>query len=141
MKRSLIVFEGLDPGGIWYDDLKAGLNSSCAQFVQVLHTDPGDFGTVLNRGNVDFWANNRTQLQPGCTDRPCGHFKALFYYFASLFRQYKFIGGNCAEPDYLLDSSFTSSDTSAFGLYNDGKTGQFCFETTPCLPYTVTPSM
>lgn len=103
----------------------------------MLHTDPGDFGTVFNRGHVDFWANNRTELQPGCTFKQCGHGKAIYYYFASLFPQYKFIGRNCLALD-MTCLTCINSDTSRFGLFNDGKIGQFFIDTTPCFPYAQT---
>lgn len=128
------IFEGLDPAGP--DSLIVGLNKTNAQFVQVLHTDPGDLGTALNRGDVDFWANNKTEFQPGCTDLPCGHFKALFIYFASIFSQYIFIGERCGTSNDA-HLTHTSSHTSIFGLYNDGKVGQFCFNTSSCFPYTL----
>lgn len=97
----------------------------------MIHTDPGDFGTVFNRGDADFWANNRSELQPGCTFKQCGHGKALFYYFASLFPQNKFIGGNCQQ----LGVTCSKCMGSIFGQFNDGKFGQFCFDTAPCFPY------
>lgn len=124
---------GLDPAGPGYDALNIGLNKTCAQFVQVLHTDAGDFGTVFQRGDVDFYANNRSEFQPGCTVKQCGHGKAVDYYYASLFPQLKFIGGDCR----LLDVAY-SAYTSLFGEFNDRKYGQFCFQTTPCFPYAQT---
>lgn len=48
---------GLDPARPMYDQMGIGLNRSNAQFVQVLHTDPGDIGTSLLRGDADFFAS------------------------------------------------------------------------------------
>lgn len=77
----------------------------------------------------------RSQLQPGCTEqfKNCGHIKAVTYYYASLFPQFKFIGGDCKYPDPMF-----SSKKSLFGEFNDGKYGEFCFQTTPCFPFTQT---
>lgn len=90
----------------------------------MLHTDPGDIGTSLLRGHADFFANRKSFTQPGCRIKPCGHGKAVFYYYASLFPQNKFIGKNCNNQN--------SDDTHVFG---EGGRGVFCFRTTPCFPY------
>lgn len=99
----------------------------------MLHTTPGLLGTALLRGDADFFANNRSEFQPGCTFKQCGHGKAIYYYFASLFPQNKFIGGDCR----LLDTTQSTYKTK-FGQFNDGKNGVFCFDTTPCFPYAKT---
>lgn len=116
-----------------YDDLQIGLNRTNAQFVQVLHTTPGLIGTELNRGDADFYANNRSLLQPGCPIRSCGHAKAVFYYYASLFAEFQFLGVSCGRTNGM-----NPIEISRFGEYNDGKIGQFCFDTTPCFPYAST---
>lgn len=112
-----------------YDALNIGLNSSCAQFVQVLHTEPGNSGTVMLRGDADFFANKYSLFQPGCEFEQCSHDKAVYYYYASLFPHNKFIGEDC---NLLLKNT---SHKSQFGQFNDGKSGVFCFNTNPCLPY------
>ena len=62
----------LDPAGPLFDDtdIKAGLNPSCANYVDVLHTmgKKGvllDFGTLRPLGHADFYPNGGT-VQPGC---------------------------------------------------------------------------
>lgn len=111
--------------------LNMGLNKSCAHFVQILHTEPNGFGTNKLRGNVDFFANNRSSTQPGCNYEHCSHAKAIFYYFASLYPQNRFIGStNCEHSN-----TKGVKDTSTFGQFNDGKSGVFCFDTEPCSPY------
>lgn len=92
----------------------------------------GLLGTTLLRGDVDFFANNRSEIQPGCTTALCTHVKSVYYYFASLFPQNKFTGGDCR----LLDIT-QSPYTSQFGRFNGGEIGRFCFDTTPCFPYAI----
>lgn len=123
---------GLDPAGPGFDGGLNGLNKTCAQFVQVLHTNPGELGTNEQRGDLNFYANNRTTLQPGCPFKQCGHAKAIFYYFASLFPQYEFIGVDCNQQD----SRQSDAIFSRFGFLNDGNEGNFCFNTTSCFPFT-----
>lgn len=105
------------------------LNSSCAQFVQILHTKPVLLGTFDRLGDSDFYANILLPQQPGCSalDSSCSHDRAFELYFASCFQQYKFIG---------VDSvSSNETVTSRFGFYNDRKSGWFNFETSACFGY------
>lgn len=126
---------GLDPAGPGFDSTKNGLNKTCAKFVQVLHTNPGELGTNEQRGDLNFYANNKTNLQPGCAFKQCGHAKAIFYYFASLLPQYEFIGVQCEQQD----SRQVDTDFIRFGFFDtdDGYgRGNFCFNTTSCFPFT-----
>lgn len=128
---------GLDPAGPGFDSTKNGLNKTCAQFVQVLHTNPGELGTNEQRGDLNFYANNKTTLQPGCPFKQCGHARAIFYYFASLFPQHEFIAVNCEQQD------LRQADTiiSRFRFYDATiAKGNFCFNTTSCFPFTPEPS-
>lgn len=127
------MIQALDAAGGAYDENNIGLNQTCAQFVQVLHTTPGLLGTALLRGDADFFANIRSEFQPGCTFKQCGHGKAVYYYYASLFPEYKFISGDCRLVDVTQ-----SPYTTRFGQFYDGKRGVFCLDTTPCFPYAQT---
>lgn len=120
---------GLDPAGPGYDAFNIGLNKSCAQFVQVLHTEAGRSGTANLRGDADFFANKFSSNQPGCEFEQCSHNKAAFYYYASLFSPNKFIGVDCS---LLLKNA---SHHSLFGAFNGGESGVFCFATNRCYPY------
>lgn len=100
--------------------------------MQVLHTNGGELGTNKSIGDADFFANYGSVIQPGCPFKQCGHAKALFYYYASLFSQNEFIGVDCEQQDAKqIDLN------SRFGFFTDGKIGEFCFNTTACFPYTV----
>lgn len=128
-----IIILALEPAGPVFDQLQIGLNATNARFVQVLHTNVGGLGTTLQRGDVDFYANNRSIFQPGCTIPKCSHDKSTLFYFASLFPENKFYGTQCGQM-----SSTYPNEMSRFGEFNDGKYGQFCFDTTPCFPYATT---
>lgn len=131
----LFLLIGLDPAGPGFDSTKNGLNKTCAKFVQVLHTNPGELGTNEQRGDLNFYANNKTNVQPGCPFKQCGHAKAIFYYFASLFPQNEFIGVQCEQQD----SRQVNTDFIRFGFFDsdDGYgRGNFCFNTTSCFPFT-----
>lgn len=129
---NVLPLSGLDPAGPGFQTNGNGLNRSCAQYVQVLHTNAGELGTNKSIGDADFFANFGTVIQPGCPFKQCGHAKALFYYYASLFSQNEFIGVDCEQQDAKqIDLN------SRFGYFTDGKIGEFCFNTTACFPYTL----
>ena len=58
---------GLDPAGLYFitDRTSFRLDESDAQYVDVIHTDAGVFGTTLASGHTDFWPNGGSS-QPGC---------------------------------------------------------------------------
>lgn len=101
-----------------------GLNITCAQFVQVLHTSKM-FGTDKRLGHSDFYANKKKAKQPGCLLDTCSHSRATELYYASCFQEYEFIGRDCDG----------SAAQSRFGLYNDGVAGCFEFDTSDCFGF------
>ena len=58
---------GLDPASLYFitDRTSFRLDESDAQYVDVIHTDAGVFGTSLASGHTDFWPNGGSS-QPGC---------------------------------------------------------------------------
>ncbi|KAJ8922073.1 hypothetical protein NQ315_008714 [Exocentrus adspersus] len=58
---------GLDPAGLTFDILPVSgrLAVGDADFVDILHTNAGGFGTVYSSGDVDIWFNGGI-TQPGC---------------------------------------------------------------------------
>lgn len=69
----MCVPPGLDPAGPWFegrDDWGVGLNPTCADYVDVMHTNglPGiilNLGTMRVLGHADFYPNGADR-QPGC---------------------------------------------------------------------------
>lgn len=62
---------GLDPARALFEGtltVQAGLDRTCAKFVDIVHSDPGGYGTSLPAGTVDFWPNYSGPggVQPGC---------------------------------------------------------------------------
>uniref|UniRef100_A0A915L3K8 Lipase domain-containing protein n=1 Tax=Romanomermis culicivorax TaxID=13658 RepID=A0A915L3K8_ROMCU len=60
----------LDPAGPFFDcHPDIGLTKNSAQQVQVLHTDfvgLSRYGTNMDRGHIDYYANKDRGVQPGC---------------------------------------------------------------------------
>ncbi|XP_052739353.1 phospholipase A1 [Bicyclus anynana] len=62
---------GLDPARALFEGLFAmqtGLDRTCAKFVDIIHTNPGNYGTSKSTGTVDLWPNYSIDdgMQPGC---------------------------------------------------------------------------
>lgn len=115
----------LDPAGPLFDVAK-GLNTSSAQFVRVLHTSKL-LGVQPRIGHSDFYPNKYKAKQPGCSVDTCSHTRATQLFYASCFPENKFIGTDCAKSDIQ----------SEYGLYADGKSGCFDFDTSDCFPFTL----
>lgn len=76
-----------DPAGPAFEGIIkfSGVNKDCAQFVEVIHGNPGKLGTVNSVGTVDFWPNCGSSIQPGCETKrpgqlPPGQIKFLIMY-------------------------------------------------------------
>lgn len=126
---------GLDPAGIGYsveyDGPGRGLNATCCQYVQAIHTDP-QIGSLQAMGHIDFYPNNVTGLQPHCRiqETGCSHQSVVEYYKAALDPSNTFMGRSCGR------SKFDAKMNCKFGPHNtDNCTGIACFDTAPCAPY------
>ncbi|CAF4847140.1 unnamed protein product [Pieris macdunnoughi] len=88
---------GLDPARPFFEGILAtqtGLDRTCARFVDIIHTNPGHYGTTQSVGTVDIWPNySFIGLQPGCPiglhpklswDDLCSHTRAIEYFVESL---------------------------------------------------------
>ncbi|KAJ8730967.1 hypothetical protein PYW08_002380 [Mythimna loreyi] len=68
---------GLDPARALFDgpfSVQSSLDRTCAKFVDIIHTDPGGYGSSMSTGTVDIWPNYNggSGTQPGC---PVGKFE------------------------------------------------------------------
>ncbi|KPI99875.1 PREDICTED: inactive pancreatic lipase-related protein 1 [Papilio xuthus] len=89
---------GLDPAypGYTFTNTDGHLSKGDAAFVDVIHTNPGIFGFLTPIGDVDFYPNYGSWIQPGCwVDQlvknmevkyiyGCSHIRAWRYYAESL---------------------------------------------------------
>lgn len=107
---------GLDPAGPLFLHSNVCLSVNDAQFVDVIHTNAGEFkdgrlGLNKSIGHVDFYPNGGYE-QPGCsllydtTDPACSHKRAQGLFIESMFR-------NCSFMSYYCEHgwpSFTSGE-------------------------------
>ncbi|KAG7300591.1 hypothetical protein JYU34_014885 [Plutella xylostella] len=89
---------GLDPAGPCFshvdDDVR--LNSTDADFVDVIHTDAGVYGITDSVGQVDYFPNSGSQ-QPNCLLQSCSHSRAWLYYAESIVRPEAFPAVRCED--------------------------------------------
>lgn len=68
-----LIFKGLDPARPLFeipdmmDDFK--LDYTDAKFVDIIHTCGGVYGYEESHGHADFYPNNGTSPQPGCSEK------------------------------------------------------------------------
>lgn len=115
---------GLDPakpGFITQSD-KFRLDSSDADFVDVIHTDGLFRGIYSEIGHVNFYPNGGLH-QPGCWSQnktswsSCNHDTAPFFYGRSLYKEY--IGTKCWYWSLYQTGLCDSNDKTIMGYYID----------------------
>lgn len=142
---------GLDPAGWLYENSRATLTKSDAQYVDVIHTNAGsikNFRIGLNQSvlHVDFYPNGGT-VQTGCKDKPhliptnyldvitCSHYKATELFIESLSnRNCSFIAYGCANWEQFRNGSCEKhvlpNQTGLLGFYSykaQGRGNQFLY--------------
>lgn len=144
---------GLDPAGPLFTKLSerpeaVRLNSQCARYVQVLHTDITYYGTQIRMGDADFYANGGIAEQPGCPFEEtepfsilmfsisffkeislislfppgmlsCSHIRVQKIFRASLNPDNKLIGYKCDSYENFLQSLCLNNTQNMFGVYSE----------------------
>lgn len=103
------------------------ISATDAKFVQVIHTNGGDFGTRRVTGTVDFYPNGG-ELQPGCDQgfiskiwkdkrETCSHSRAWQMYQESVRNPKGFPAIKCASyDDFIENKNCNDSDISYMGF-------------------------
>ncbi|KAL7036300.1 hypothetical protein ACKWTF_008772 [Chironomus riparius] len=95
---------GLDPALPYFEDTsntEIMLDSSDADFVDVIHTCAGVLGHDKNLGHVDFYPNGGEQVQPGCDlllndyFGACSHDKSFKYFAVTINNPNKYLAKKC----------------------------------------------
>ncbi|XP_065355472.1 pancreatic lipase-related protein 2 [Calliphora vicina] len=140
---------GLDPAGPTFDtnNLTERLDSSDAQFVDVIHTDPRFFSISTALGHADFYPNYLKLVQPGCNPlmeiRNCNHFRSNIYYAESMVTDEGFWSYNCGsymEFVYNQCANYSDIPHALMGYYVDESArGSYFLETNDKSPYAQGP--
>lgn len=63
----------------------SGLSRNDADFVDVVHTNPGALGQAKAVGHIDVYGGGGSPLQPGCFEVICSHLRAYELYAESVY--------------------------------------------------------
>nr|XP_034191636.1 pancreatic lipase-related protein 2 [Osmia lignaria] len=126
-----------------YTGREGHLTASDAMFVDVIHTDGGNFGFPNPLGHADFYPNGGKPVQPGCSAGnvisrsfsrlmrayiTCGHNRAWMYYSESVTNPFGFPASRCPKwhpnirancvwtPDVLMGIAVSSRVRGKFYL-------------------------
>ncbi|XP_075225625.1 pancreatic triacylglycerol lipase-like [Lycorma delicatula] len=98
ISKPLPWITGFDPAlPLFTDDTTSRLDSSDAEFVDVVHTSGGFLGFQESIGHVDFYPNGGTPIQPGCDFDVgiCSHCRSYDYYISALENPTPFLAAPC----------------------------------------------
>ncbi|XP_043277037.1 pancreatic triacylglycerol lipase-like isoform X2 [Venturia canescens] len=116
---------GLDPPFHEFEGLEEAkkLNRGSANYVQIIHTNGGFYGSKKAVGHADFYPNSGT-TQPGCyDDNICSHKRAWEYFAESINSQTGFYGEKCLTHEHLTSLVTNPNEAIACDLGVFGKMG------------------
>lgn len=117
----------------------SGLFRGDAQFVDVIHTNPGVLGKRDAVGDLDFFCNGLAPLQPGCMTIPCSHGRAWEYYAETVYpgNEANFLAVECTSMT-ALNSNYCKGKAIPMGFAapNTSK-GHFFLKTLSKSPYGI----
>ncbi|GAB1865704.1 phospholipase A1 [Camponotus japonicus] len=137
MRGRLGRITGLDPAGPAFEtpylkDAAERLDSTDADFVDIIHTCAGSLGILRPIGHVDFYPNGGTFRQPGCpvlSAQTCSHSRSHEFFAESIVHPDGFPALRCAN---WIDFQFgkCSNNSTVMGEFVDTKArGTFYLET------------
>ncbi|XP_053971420.1 lipase member H-like isoform X1 [Hylaeus volcanicus] len=137
VNNTLARITGLDPALPLFYPSACHIRSTDAEAVVILHTDGGFYGTPIDTGTVDFYANKGISPQPGCPiiigGELCSHQRSTKIYAESLTNPKAFLAHRCF--DKLIDprngdTEIYFGDSTPKNIY-----GAYCFNTNAESPY------
>ncbi|XP_076298872.1 phospholipase A1 [Lasioglossum baleicum] len=128
---------GLDPAFPLFYPSACHIKQTDAAAVVILHTDGGFYGTPIDTGTVDFYANKGVSPQPGCPiiigGEICSHQRSTRLFAESVTNPRAFPARECL---YKLGEN--DSDNEVVYLNDSTPTnvhGAYCFNTNAKSPY------
>ncbi|XP_030372045.1 lipoprotein lipase [Scaptodrosophila lebanonensis] len=136
LNQQLPHITALDPSAIGH--LKHELSAADAAFVEVIHTNGENLGTLQRLGHIDYYPNGG-QIQPGCGAEAasCAHERALLLALEMWSPENDFICALCSSVEKLSGSACRWS-TLRMGAPETGKDqeGIYFLETQSAAPYS-----
>lgn len=114
------VLVGLDPALPWVDvsNINERIDASDAEYVEIIHTDSGNFGIAVPIGDADFYPNYGNS-QPGCFwewTGACDHGRSYEFFAESIVNPDAFISKEC--PDYKPSITKSKCASTALPVYS-----------------------
>lgn len=141
-RHKLPVIIGLDPALPEFKnlDIKHRLSSFDADYVEIIHTNPGELGFRIAIGTADYYPNfsERLTRMPGCMTASCSHSMSFQYFSESIVSPLAFKARHCKNYQEMVKGKCDIKGESYMGG-NDFKTkklpGVFILETNKEPPY------
>jgi len=91
---------GLDPAKPCFKeghDL-APIGRGVAEYVDIIHSNPGTLGILESIGDLDYYANGYSSIQPGCLGISCSHSRSYIYYIETIYpnNENDFLAAQCS---------------------------------------------
>lgn len=131
---------GLDPAQPCFNKggrLK-GVSSGDAEYVDIIHTNPGVLGLVDAVGDADFFPNGLNQIPLGCTSSICAHGRAWEYYAESVYpgNENNFIATRCISEEHFRNGTCGTNKVSmGFAEKPKNLKGNFYLDVNPSAPF------
>ncbi|KAM3959596.1 LOW QUALITY PROTEIN: phospholipase A1 VesT1.02-like [Aphomia sociella] len=133
---------GLDPAGNLFEGpfAQKGLDRTCATFVDIIHTDPGGYGTTESTGTVDIWPNysGNDKIQPGCpvgdfemfsSEDLCSHDRSWQYFVEAIAFPTAFPAASAADYESWINDDNITETIYLGDLTNTRARGNFYLST------------
>uniref|UniRef100_A0A1I8Q0V7 Lipase domain-containing protein n=1 Tax=Stomoxys calcitrans TaxID=35570 RepID=A0A1I8Q0V7_STOCA len=110
---------GLDPANPCFNEGEylSGLQRGDADFIDVIHTNPGGLGKRGHLGDVDFYAGGYSNVKPGCSLFSCSHQRAWRFYGESVYpgHEMDFMATRCKSLR-KVDNGMCTSESIPMGF-------------------------
>ncbi|KMQ95967.1 pancreatic triacylglycerol lipase [Lasius niger] len=126
---------------------KTRLDSTDAEFVDVIHSCGGVLGFLQPLGKTDFYPNAGTAVQPGCCCVPeimeaCSHGRSYEYFTESINSKTGFSATKCDSWDSYMNGKCANSQVVLMGENVDRTAeGLFFLRTRSSPPYAYIPKV
>ncbi|KAM7350118.1 vitellogenin-1-like [Cochliomyia hominivorax] len=104
---NLTRITALDPANPCFNEGESlsGIQRGDADFIDVIHTNPGVFGKANPVGDADFYAGGLAPIKPGCTRLFCSHERAYEFFIESVYpgNENNFLGVRCTSLKKVND--------------------------------------
>lgn len=113
------------------------LPNDIAQFVDVIHTNPGLLGEDSPVGHADFYPGGEDPVQNGCLFFECSHSRAVEYFAESVYpdQEQDFLASKCDSMKNMHDKTCNFSHTVMGYEVDKNASGIYYLEVNSNLPF------